>query len=159
MPSYSHLSTWEREQLAALKAARVSGNSIAKALGRSAATISRELRRNCLPGGGYSPRQDDGAYLERRRRDAVLEQDPRLRQFVVDRLAEGWSPEQIAGWLKKRSEPKLRSLVTDDNLRLHLSCHPEGRGAVALSGQAAKDTPSATSPPFPRHHQEPPFHP
>lgn len=113
MPSYSHLSTWEREQIAVLLAAGHSGNSIAGALGRSAATISRELRRNRLSNGGYSPRQADGAYLERRRRDAVLEQDARLRRFVVDRLAEGWSPEQIAGWLKKGSEPKLRSLVTE----------------------------------------------
>ncbi|MDY8108836.1 IS30 family transposase [Fulvimarina sp. 2208YS6-2-32] len=113
MPSYSHLSTWEREQIAALLAAGHSGNSIAGALGRSAATIGQELRSNRLCGGGYSRRQADGAYLKRRRRAAVLEQDARLRQFVVDRLAEGWSPEQVAGWLKKRSEPKLRSLVTE----------------------------------------------
>ncbi|MEC5325825.1 IS30 family transposase [Aurantimonas sp. A3-2-R12] len=113
MPSYSHLSTWEREQLAALKAAGASGNSMARALGRSPATISRELRRNRLPCGGYSPRQADGAYLERRRRDAILESDRRLRQFVTDRLAEGWSPEQIAGWLKRNTEPKLRTLVTE----------------------------------------------
>ncbi|MEC5383454.1 IS30 family transposase [Aurantimonas sp. C2-6-R+9] len=113
MPSYSHLSTWEREQLAALKAAGASGNSMARALGRSPATISRELRRNRLPCGGYSQRQADGAYLERRRRDAILECDRRLRQFVTDRLAEGWSPEQIAGWLKRNTEPKLRTLVTE----------------------------------------------
>ncbi|MCB8840230.1 helix-turn-helix domain-containing protein [Aurantimonas sp. VKM B-3413] len=97
MRSYSHLSSWEREQPAALKAVGASSNSITKVLGRSAATISRELRRNCLPSGGYSPRQADGAYLERRRHDAILEQDARLRQFVTDRLVEGWSPEQIAG--------------------------------------------------------------
>ncbi len=113
MPSYSHLSTWEREQLAALKAAGTSGSSMARALGRSPDTISRGLRRNRLPGGGYSPRQADGAYLERRRRDAILESDRRLRQFVTDRLTEGWSPEQIAGWLKRNTEPKLRTLVTE----------------------------------------------
>jgi len=58
-------------------------------------------------------RGQDQTYLERRRRDAVLERDARLRQLVVDRLAEGWSPEQIAGWLKAGNEPKLRALVTE----------------------------------------------
>jgi IS30 family transposase len=51
--------------------------------------------------------------MERRRRDAVLEQDEKLRRFVMDRLAEGWSPEQIAGWLKQGAEPNLRPIVTE----------------------------------------------
>ncbi|MEN3794662.1 hypothetical protein [Fulvimarina sp. MAC3] len=42
----------------------------------------------------------DGAYLERRQRAAILETDACLRDFVVQRLSEGGSPEQIAGWLK-----------------------------------------------------------
>ena len=32
----------------------------------------------------------------RRRREAILEKDHRLRTFVCDGLAEGWTPEQIA---------------------------------------------------------------
>ena len=113
MPSYSHLSCWEREQVAVLRAAGHSQRAIAEALGRSVSTISRELRRNRLGSGGYSPRHADGAYIQRRRRDAVLEQDEKLRRFVMDRLAEGWSPEQIAGWLKQGAEPNLRPLVTE----------------------------------------------
>jgi IS30 family transposase len=46
----------------------------------------------------------------RRRREAVLEKDQRLRTFVCDRLAEGWAPEQIAGWLKAGHERGLRAL-------------------------------------------------
>ena len=113
MPSYSHLSCWEREQLAVLRAAGHLQSAIVDALGRSVSTVSRELRRNRLASGGYSPRHADGACMERRRRDAVLEQDEKLRRFVMDRLAEGWSPEQIAGWLKQDAEPNLRPLVTD----------------------------------------------
>jgi hypothetical protein len=33
-----------------------------------------------------------------------------LRTFVCDRLAEGWAPEQIAGWLKAGNERGLRAL-------------------------------------------------
>jgi hypothetical protein len=41
-----------------------------------------------------------GAYQLRRRREAAIERDRALRTFVRDRLAEGWTPEQISGWLK-----------------------------------------------------------
>jgi hypothetical protein len=33
-----------------------------------------------------------------------------LRIFVRDRLAEGWTPEQICGWLKSGNEPRLRAI-------------------------------------------------
>src|SRR6476661_7588760 len=96
MPGYSHLLDDERDQIAALKAAGRSIGAIAKAVGRAKSTVSRELRRNALPSGRYSPLHAAGAYQRRRQREAVLERDRRLRDFVGDRLAEGWTPEQIA---------------------------------------------------------------
>jgi hypothetical protein len=45
---------------------------IARALGRAKTTISRELQRNELPSGGYSPLHAAGAYQVRRRREAIL---------------------------------------------------------------------------------------
>src|SRR3954454_17776053 len=110
MPGYSHLLDDERDQIAALKAAGRSIGAIAKAVGRAKSTVSRELRRNALPSGRYSPLYAAGAYQRRRRREAVLERDRRLRDFVCDRLAEGWTPEQIAGWLKAGHERGLRAL-------------------------------------------------
>jgi IS30 family transposase len=70
---------------------------------------STELRRNALPSGRYSPLHAAGAYQLRRRREGILEKDPTLRTFVRDRLAEGWAPEQIAGWLKAGNERGLRA--------------------------------------------------
>jgi len=64
------------------------------------ATISRELQRNALPSGGYSPLHAAGGYQLRRQREAILERESDLRLFVGDRLAEGWTPEQISGWLR-----------------------------------------------------------
>ena len=55
----------------------------------------------------------DGAYMERRQRDAVLERDQRLGRFVRDRLAEGWSPQQISGWLHSGAEPGLRAVAME----------------------------------------------
>ena len=54
-----------------------------------------------------------GCYLERRQRPAALEQDERLGRFVRERLLEGWTPEQIAGWLKRGEEKGLRPVGTE----------------------------------------------
>lgn len=110
MEGYSHLSEDERDQIGLLRAAGRSIGAIARHLGRAKATISRELKRNALPSGGYSPLHAAGAYILRRRRDAVLETNKPLQTFVVDRLAEGWSPEQIAGWIRSGAERGLRTI-------------------------------------------------
>src|SRR5216110_2119226 len=110
MRCYSHLSDDEREQIGLAKAVGHSIGAIAKAIGRPKSTVSRELLRNRLPSGRYSPLHAAGAYQLRRRRDALLEKDPTLRTFVRDRLAEGWAPEHIAGWLKAGNERGLRAL-------------------------------------------------
>ena len=57
--------------------------------------LARELSHNRLPSGRYSPR---------------IERDRALRTFVVDRLAEGWTPEHISGQLKGGNEPALRAV-------------------------------------------------
>src|SRR3954463_404887 len=108
MSGGTHLELVERERLAVLKAEGLSLRAIARALGRAASTISRELRRNALPKGGYLPVHAQGCYRERRQRPAVLERDERLGRFVRERLLEGWTPEQIAGWLRRGGERGLR---------------------------------------------------
>src|SRR3982750_2277877 len=77
MAGGTRLELEERERLAALKAEGLSLRAIARALGRAASTISRELRRNALPEGGYPPVHAEGGYLGRRQRPAVLERDER----------------------------------------------------------------------------------
>src|SRR5215208_8282666 len=71
MSGGTHLELEERERLAALKAEGLSLRSIARALGRAASTVSRELRRNALPRGGYLPVHAEGCYRERRQRRAI----------------------------------------------------------------------------------------
>ena len=111
-----HLSEDERDQIGVLRAAGQSMGAIARALGRAKTTISRELQRNALPSGGYLPLHAAGAYQLRRRREAILEREAALRLFVGDRLAEGWTPEQISGWLKSGNEPRLRAIGEADRM-------------------------------------------
>ena len=89
MSGGKHLALEERERLAASKAEGLSLRGIAARLGRAASTISRELRRNALPRGGYLPVHAEGCYRERRQRQAVLERDAELGRFVRERLAPG----------------------------------------------------------------------
>src|ERR671917_1844478 len=80
---------------------------------RAGSTISRELRRNALPRGGYLPVHAEGCYVERRQRRAVLERDAKLARFVRERLLEGWTPERIAGWLRHGEERGLRAVALE----------------------------------------------
>ena len=113
MSGGTHLRLEERERLAALKGEGLSLRAIARQLGRAASTISRELRRNALPKGGYLPAHAEGCYLERRQRPALVERDAKLGRFVRERLLEGWTPEQIAGWLKRGEERGLGTVSTE----------------------------------------------
>ena len=129
MSGGTHLILAERERLAALKAEGLSLRAIAERLGRAASTISRELRRNALPSGGYLPVHAEGCYLERRQRPAILERDAKLGRFVRERLLEGWTPEQIAGWLKRGEERGLRPVCLET---IYAFIHRAGQKAEKL---------------------------
>lgn len=113
MSGYNHLDRPERDRIAELKARGLGVTAIAKAIGRHKSTVSRELRRNAHADGTYRPVFAEGSYLFRRQREAVLETDTDLRGFVIDRMAEGWTPEQIAGWLRRGIERGLRALSAE----------------------------------------------
>ena len=63
MSGGTHLTLEERERLAALKAEGLSLRAVAARLGRAASTVSRELRRNALPKGGYLPVHAEGWWI------------------------------------------------------------------------------------------------
>ena len=131
MSGGTHLTLEERERLAAFKAEGLSLRAIAARLGRAASTVSRELRRNALPKGGYLPVHAEGCYRERRQRQAVLERDARLGRFVRERLLEGWTPEQVAGWLRRGEERGLCAVSTET---IYAFVHRAGQKADRLIG-------------------------
>ena len=156
MRCYSHLSDDEREQIGLARTLGHSIGTIAQAIGRPKSTISRELSRNKLPSGRYSPLHAAGAYQLRRRREALIERDRALRTFVVDRLAEGWTPEQIAEG-RKRTSSAGRGVR--DDLCLYLSGSPKGRAVVALSHASSQTPPATPIEAFARYHQGSRLHP
>ncbi len=91
----------EREEISRGLSAGHSLRHIARVLQRSPSTISREVARN----GGrqrYRATEADEAAWARALRPKVcrLAQHGNLRRAVANKLAQDWSPEQIAGWLK-----------------------------------------------------------
>jgi IS30 family transposase len=92
----------EREEISRGLTAHQSTRSIARLLGHSPSTVSREISRN----GGYDRYRaalaDEKVWVRARRpKRCKLANSPRLRQAVVSKLRLNWSPEQIAGWLKR----------------------------------------------------------
>jgi IS30 family transposase len=101
--SYEQLSLEERCQIARLQAEGCSLRKIAADLDRSPSTVSRELKRNRGVEVGYKPTYAQQQAKARRWVGSRLERDPALRRTVLDRLARGWSPEQIAGRLTREA--------------------------------------------------------
>jgi IS30 family transposase len=99
---YNHLNQEERELIAPYRCEGRSLGFIAKALGRNKSSISRELSRNAsIEYNRYTPCR---AHARATHRWVTVHRRHRLkndliRQYVVDNLEEGWSPEQIAGRL------------------------------------------------------------
>jgi transposase, IS30 family len=98
---YSHLSLDDRCRIACLQEAGYSLCQIAASLGRTPSTISREIDRNSGNTVGYKPSWADDLAWSRRWRGSKLERQPTLRHHVLQHLAMGWSPEQVAGRLTR----------------------------------------------------------
>src|SRR5215472_5613092 len=85
---------------------------IAAALDRSPSSISRELKRNSGTQLGYKPAYADQKAKARRWTGSKLERDHELREIALQGLARRWSPEQVAGWLRRSKPPRRISYET-----------------------------------------------
>jgi IS30 family transposase len=130
------LSLAEREEIALGVGRGEAAVVIARRLGRTTSTVTRELARN---GGrrGYRAVAADARALERARRPklAKLARSPRLRAEVERRLRERWSPQQIAARLRLDfpDDPEMR--VSHETI--YQSLYVQSRGALRreLAGQ------------------------
>ena len=97
--AYQHLCSEERYEIAVYQRHGMGPTAIAEKIGRNKSTISRELRRNGQPSGGYdAQRACQGA---RKRRRAASAQPRKvteaMRKEIRRRLAMDHTPEMIAG--------------------------------------------------------------
>jgi transposase len=103
---YRQITFAERYTLGVLRQRGLSAAAIARMLGRHRSTIGREVQRNCAHSDAtYRPQLAD--WYARGRRS----HSRRNRQFTAADwariqvlLREDWSPEQVAGWLRRHRE-------------------------------------------------------
>jgi IS30 family transposase len=127
--SRSALTLIEREEISRGVVAGRSIRSIAAALGRAPSTISGEIRRNGGPAGYRASRADQAAW-DRACRPKVckLVQNRALAQLVANKLCLEWSPEQIAGWLKRTYPDDETHQVSHETI--YRSLFIQARGAL-----------------------------
>jgi IS30 family transposase len=98
---YNHLTVEEREKIQEMLWQKSSIRNIAKILSRSPSSISREINRNIPLQRSYRPRLAQSRALQKRKsRGRKLRlKDGFTRHYVVSKLKQGYSPEQISGRL------------------------------------------------------------
>jgi IS30 family transposase len=124
------LSAWEREEISRGLAAGQSLRTIARRLGRPPSTVCREVNRN----GGrcdYRAAKAEEAAWARACRPKVcrLAANRRLRQVVAGKLALDWSPQQVAGWLRRAFPDDAEMWVSHETI--YLTLFVQARGALA----------------------------
>jgi transposase, IS30 family len=120
----------EREEIALARARGDRQCAIARRLGRAPSTISRELKRNADRSGGSRATTAHALAYERasRPKPAKLATNLRLRQIVQDDLRRRFSPEQIAGRLRRRFPDDPEMWVSTETI--YQSLYVQSRGAL-----------------------------
>ena len=117
----------EREEVSRGLEAGVSLRTIARHLKRAPSTISREVRRN----GGrwrYRAARSDQAAWDRARRPkpCKLACRPTLCHTISVKLERKWSPQQIAGWLKREHPDNESARVSHETIYRSLFIQARG---------------------------------
>jgi IS30 family transposase len=123
------LTVVERETISRGLAVDQSARSIARQLGRAPSTVGREIKRN----GGRDRYRAAGADRRawsraRRPKRCKLARYGWLRRLVARKLRRHWSPEQIAGWLKRRYPRQERYQVSHETI--YRSLFVQARGVL-----------------------------
>jgi IS30 family transposase len=105
MRPYTQLSQDERYFISSHRARNISFSQIARDLGRSTSTVTREHARNLRPSGWYAAFVAHSYANTRRRKCRSHSHTPkRYRKIIIKLLRQEWSPEQISAYLRQREQ-------------------------------------------------------
>lgn len=110
--AHHHFTSAERLEISILLKKEYSHHDIARELGCSQSSVSREIKRNRVRK-RYDPRQARVKARQRRRyskyQGMKVREHPALQIFIIKKMKEGWTPDEIAGRLKsgRRSFPSI----------------------------------------------------
>jgi IS30 family transposase len=119
----------EREEISRGLVTDRSVRAMARALGRSPSTVSREIGRNDGSGRYRAAAADKRAWKQALRpKPCKLAVHDQLRQAVAAKLERNWSPEQIAGWLKRMHPGTEACHVSHETI--YRSLYVQARGVL-----------------------------
>jgi len=136
------LSLTEREEISRGLVAQQSFRSIAQSLNRSPSTISREVGRNGGRQTYRAARSDQRAWdCAARPKSCKLSFNEPLCQLIARKLRRKWSPQQIAGWLKRKHPDQEESRVSHETI--YRSLYVQTRGVLKKELQECLRSPRA----------------
>ncbi len=111
MKTHQKLTSEERDKIAYWHAIGDGIREIARRLERSPSSISDELKRNKMDGIYHSIHAHKATEARKlnSHKKYLLKTRPVLKSYVLEKLGLGWSPEQIAGRLRKEIKEGQRS--------------------------------------------------
>lgn len=122
-----HLSLGERELISRGLSSGKSIRAIALELRRPASTVSREVKRNGGRDAYRATSAEERAWTcAERPKWCKLQLEERLAEVVAAKLRLQWSPEQIAGWLKRRYPDNDRMQVSHETIYRSLFVQARG---------------------------------
>ncbi len=100
---YNHLTREQRYAIYLGQQRKDSMSAIARQIGVSPSTVSREMSRNRTKSGKYVWNKADDMAVSRARRTPGNRKTPETLRWRIEQLItdEQWSPKQISGWLEK----------------------------------------------------------
>jgi len=125
--SYKHFTRDDRVRLSVLLKTGVEVVRVGRILSKDPISIRREIKRNSV-NGRYMPSKATRKAKERRtHRKRKIESEPKLREYVVTHLKLYWSPEQIAGRLRRDKvvivhETIYGYIIRNKRLKKYLRC-------------------------------------
>lgn len=144
--SYTHFTPIERGQIQALRAEGKGMTYIAKQLGRDRTSVWRELRRNATAK-GYDAQRAQQRYHQRRqacRPAQKLDYQP-LWHYLIEKMTEGWTPEEVACRLptdypddfrmRISHEAIYQAIYRDKRLHFLIKCLAQARPKRRRRGQ------------------------
>jgi len=136
------LSLIEREEISRGLVAKRSLRSIAESLNRSPSTISREVRKNGGRQTYRAARSDQRAWdCATRPKLCKLSFNDPLCQLIARKLRRKWSPQQIAGWLKRQHPNEEQNRVS--HVTIYRSLYVQTRGVLKKELQECLRSPRA----------------
>jgi len=110
--SHQHITSIQRNNLAVLIRTKLQKKDIAKLLSKDRSTIYRELKRNHTDNivgydVGVAKRLTEQRRIKANSRFRKIENDKNIEKYIIKKLKLYWSPEQIAGRLKKDNRKKI----------------------------------------------------